>query len=148
MSSITFYKPTPKSNGSAASFSCRKHQSEGINQCYMNIVKQVSWDASKRRASFKSNDPDNDIAIKFNTVELGGIARALAGKEDFSTVHQFDGTATSIKMSWYDRGGAKQFSVSVSKKGNKYGISLTPNECYALSKFCDDTIIKLCEDKE
>lgn len=140
MSSITFFKPTPKNTGSAGSFSCRLNPAGGENQCYLNLIKQNGWDQSRRVATFKGGD---DIAIKFNAVELGGIARALNNKEDFSTVHKFGETTTSIKMSWYNG----KFSLSVSKGGKKFGIGLVPNECYVLSKFIDNAIIKLCEDK-
>jgi len=149
MSSIIFYKPTPKVTGSVAAFSCRKNEQEGVNQFYLNIARQVSWDAKSRTARFRSEKPNNDIAIKLNAVELAGIVRSLSGKEDFSTVHKFQDSTTSIAMKWFKRdNGAPIYSISISRGGEKYGIGLSANEAYVLSKFCDDGILKLCEDKD
>jgi len=148
MSSITFYKPTPKVTGAVAGFSCRVHETHKVHQFYLNIARQVSWDSSSRTARFRSEKPNNDIAIKFNAVELAGIVRALSKKEDFSTVHKFQETTTSISMKWFARSsGSPIFSISISRGGEKYGIGLSANEAYVLSKFCDDSIIKLCQDK-
>ena len=148
MSLITFYKPNPKVTGSVAGFSCRVHDNHKVYQFYLNIARQVSWDAKTRTARFRSEDSNNDIAIKFNAVELAGIIRALSSKENFSTVHKFQDTTTSISMKWFKREkGAPLFSISISRGGQKYGIGLSANESYVLSRFCDDSIIKLCQDK-
>ena len=148
MSSIVFYKPTPTVKGSGAAFSCRPHRVDKNYQFYMNIIRQVGWDAQRKIASFKSNDTNNEIAVKFNVVELGRICRALAKKEAFDTVHRFNETSTSIRMGWTDYRGKPIFSISVSQNGEKYGIGLDANEAYVVSKFCDDAILKLCQDVE
>lgn len=143
MKKISFYKPNPRNTGGAASFSIRDED------FYMNMVRQVSWDAGKKIGSFKSDDPLNAIAIKFSMVELGSIIRCILYKEEFSTVHMFDGTGTSIsfKQSEYTKQvkgkdvSVKVLNINVSKNKEKYSIALDLSEATVLWVFCQHAII-------
>jgi len=148
MKKISFYKPNPRNTGAAASFSVR-NSINNEEDFYMNIVRQVSWDSDKRLGSFKSDDPSNKIAIKFNMVELGSIIRSILYKEEFSTVHMFDKVATSIsfKQSEYTKSykgkdtTVKVLNINVSKNKEKYSVSLDFSEATVLWVFCQHAII-------
>jgi hypothetical protein len=136
MRSIQIYKPNPRASGSAIGFSCSVNQRSGKVESYVNIFNQVSWDAKTRRASFKTEDGSNQIAIKLSIFELGSLIRTMTKGEELSTVHKSDSGTTSIKFNRYSTEKSKGYSFSASREGNKFSCSLTPSEAVVLEEFC------------
>jgi hypothetical protein len=140
MKSIVFYKPNPRNSGCAASLSCGVNTRNQKIEFYLNMVKQVSWNAAERKGSFKSEDPNNKIALKFNITELGSLCYTIATGNDFSTVHRSESGMTSIKFAPYMKGDKRAFGLSVSRNKNKFSIGFEENEAVVIDEFCRQSI--------
>ena len=80
---IEFYKPKPNVKGSA----CRFYLNEQDNSFFSSIIKQKSWDAQKRRASFHTEDVSKKVNVKFSRKEICNILHALKTNSEFSGYH-------------------------------------------------------------
>lgn len=83
---LTLYKSNEKVAGSLVSwsFDSRTLDQEGNKKdpsFYCRIVKQVSWNKTKRIGSFSGGD---SLAIKFTLFEIGKILKCLRNKESVS----------------------------------------------------------------
>lgn len=142
MNRLTFYKPNPRNTGGAAQFNIS--QDKDKIEIYANLTRQVSWDDTTKKGTFKSEDPNNSVALKLNIFELGAIAHAITTNTAFSTVHMFQGGSTSIAFKPYTKkNGETAFGFSVIKNKEKYGIGIELSEAYVIKKFCDIAIEKV-----
>ena len=80
---IDFYKPNSYVKGSA----CRFYLNEQENSFFASIIRQKSWDAKARKASFHANDPQNKVIIKFSRVEICSIIDAIKRNVEFHGYH-------------------------------------------------------------
>lgn len=142
---VTLFKPNKKNNGVLASFQKVKNENNDRGEvCVMlNIVRQSSWDDSKKTGSFRwgENDrKDNTKNVKLNVFELGslihGFENYLEGVKDNSVnlFHRFNDTSTAIWLGRH-KGGEGNFVFSVSEGNNKFLFGITPGEAVVISEF-------------
>lgn len=105
---IEFYKPKPTVKGSA----CRFYLNEVENSFFASIIRQKSWDAKARKASFHANDPENKVILKFSQKEICSFIDAIKRNTDFKGYH---GSNQIVKF---------KFGPYVNKEGNQLGFSL------------------------
>lgn len=129
---IQFYKPNSKNTGHAASFRLVG------DVVYLEIIKQSGWNDTTKTGSFAGsrNDPNKKINIKFNTVELAALVRAIkynvgadvqgSGVGEPVLYHRSEKGMTTIKFLPYfapakpqEQPIQKGFSLSVFAKGNQ-----------------------------
>jgi len=151
MRSIQFYKPNSKNTGGAGAFSCSLNNRTGQVESYINLIKQLSWDSTKKVGKFYDpNITDNKIAIKMSSSELGSMMDVIENLgNEFSTVHRSDSGMTSITFKPYEFKGTKGFSLGASRDGKKFGIGLTIGEAVVVREFCRASILDMMwEDKQ
>ena len=93
---IHFYKPNAKVTGTACSFWYNTNE----KTFFSSMIKQASWDSSKRQGSFVKNKkvPDKNVIVKFSAAEVGGILDSIEANREFSTYHSSKNKITKIKF--------------------------------------------------
>jgi len=96
---ISFYKPNSKNTGTACSFSVNP-KDESV---WSSLIKQSSWNDSKKIGSFSENqnNPNKSVKIKFSLVEVAGLLDSLEKNSEFSAYHSSEKQSTQIKLSPY-----------------------------------------------
>ena len=154
--SISIYKPNSKCAGCAFNFSVSYQNGDKPPALYINAIQQATWDENKKVGSFSQNkeNPDKNIAVKFNEFEVGSIISYLETRIEYSNLHVFDENKTSIKFSPWDKKQkvssydpqTKQFSdkqitvpafgINFTRNGNQtFKIPLEPGEVEVLKNF-------------
>ena len=118
---------------------------------YLSLVRQKSWDATKRLGSFYNNKDEGQSArIKFNEIEVGGLISAIRLYENWSGFHSFDDNKTQITFSTYqkkakegEKEGAKAFSLTVSRNGLKIGLGIERSEAEAIRVFLEQSLVEM-----
>ena len=137
---ITFYKPTPKNTGLAMSFQA----SDRDKHLYVNLLKQVNWDANTKKGSFlaNKNKPGFYANIKFNQIEAGGMLDAIEHNALFSAYHSSAKYITQIKLEPSPVENPTSFVFKVlqtdtqdSTKKSSYFISLTFGEARLVRQY-------------
>lgn len=138
---ISFYKPNNKNTGTACSFSVNP-KDESI---WSSLIKQSSWNDSKKIGSFSENqnNPNKSVKIKFSLVEAAGMLNALEKNVEFSAYHTSEKQSTQIKLSPYIRDDKQVgFSYVVNKTDKQnsenkqtYLIGFYFNEAALLKEF-------------
>lgn len=111
---VQFYKPNAKVTGSACSFWTSEDGS-----IMSSMIKQDSWDDSRKRGSFSKNkdNPNKKVIIKLNATEAGAIVDALESGRKWSGYHQSKNQITKINFGPYERNGEQVgYSYSVNKE--------------------------------
>ena len=82
---ISFYKPTPKVTGTAMSFYLNKRD----NSFFSNLIKQDSWDSSRKIGSFQKNKKveGKNVNIKFSQTEIASIIDSVDRNTEISGYH-------------------------------------------------------------
>ena len=82
---ISFYKPTPKETGTAMSFYLNKRD----NSFFSNLIKQDSWDSSRKIGSFQKNKKveGKNVNIKFSQTEIASIMDSVDRNTEISGYH-------------------------------------------------------------
>jgi hypothetical protein len=82
---ISFYKPTPKVTGTAMSFYLNKRD----NSFFSNLIKQDSWDSSRKIGSFQKNKKveGKNVNIKFSQTEIASFVDAVDRNSEVSGYH-------------------------------------------------------------
>lgn len=116
MTMIQFYKPNPRNSGSACSF--YKTRDGAI---MFSIIKQASWDDSKKTGSFQKNktDPKGNVKVKLSLAEVAGILESIDKDSEFKEFHNSANQTTQIRFAPYldkNTNERKGFSLSVSKQ--------------------------------
>lgn len=138
---ITFYKPNSKNSGTACSFSVNpKDQS-----IWSSLIKQASWNDSKKIGSFSENqnNPNKSVKLKFSLTEAAGLLDALERNSEFSAYHTSEKQSTQIKLAPYLKDNKQVgFSYMVSKTDKQnsenkqsYLIGFYFNEARLLKQF-------------
>jgi hypothetical protein len=138
---ITFYKPNSKNSGTACSFSVNpKDQS-----IWSSLIKQASWNDSKKIGSFSENqnNPNKSVKLKFSLTETAGLLDALERNSEFSAYHTSEKQSTQIKLAPYLKDNKQLgFSYMVSKTDKQnsenkqsYLIGFYFNEARLLKQF-------------
>jgi len=71
---LSFFKANPSNTGTACSFWL--NSKDGSFWC--SLLKQASWDSSKKRGSFAANrDTDKHTRVKFNVTEICGFIEVI-----------------------------------------------------------------------
>jgi len=111
---ISFYKPNSKNSGTACSFTVNTKD----GSIWSSLIKQHSWNESKKIGSFSENqnNPTKSVKIKFSLTETAGILDALERNSEFTAYHTSDKQITRIKLSPYI------------KDNNQVGFSYTVNK--------------------
>ena len=115
---IHFYKPNAKVTGTACSFWYNTNE----KTFFSSMIKQASWDSSKRQGSFVKNKkvPDKNVIVKFSAAEVGGILDSIEANREFSTYHSSKNQITKIKFGKYERDGKQVgFSYGVNKENKE-----------------------------
>ena len=152
---IQFYKPNPKNTGCGCSFKI----SVKDDCVFVNLIKQSSWDESKKRGSFAGNaqNPKMSASLKLSSTEVADIISAMRRNSEFNGFHDSPKQVTRIKFSPYMRASKDNpsemnqvgFSMSVSKESKENaqdktsfligftfgeGVRLESFFCFALAK--------------
>lgn len=138
---ISFYKPNSKNSGTACSFTVNpKDQS-----LWGSLIKQASWNESKKIGSFSENqnNPNKSVKIKFSPTEAAGILDAIERNAEFSAYHASEKQITKIKLCPYVKDGNQiGYSYSVQKEDKQnienkqsYLIGFYFNEARILKQF-------------
>ena len=92
---ISFYKPTEKVTGTAMSFYLNKRD----NSFFSNMIKQDSWDASRKIGSFQKNKKveGKNVNIKFNQTEIAAMVDAVDRNAEVSGYH---GSNQAVRFSF------------------------------------------------
>lgn len=122
---IQFYKPNPKNTGCGCSFKI----SVKDDCVFVNLIKQSSWDDSKKRGSFAGNaqNPKMSASLKLSSTEVADIISAMRRNSEFNGFHDSPKQVTRIKFSPYMRASKDNpsemnqvgFSMSVSKESKE-----------------------------
>ena len=115
MARIQFYKPNPKTTGSACSF--WSNIKEG--SLFGSFIKQSSWNDKTKTGSFKSNkeNPSASTQFKFNQNEVAAIIDCIETDREFSAYHSTPKQVTRFKFTHYSNSkGRVGFSYSVNKE--------------------------------
>ncbi len=150
---IAFFKPNKSNTGHALSF---KTAFNNDSILMLEMVKQSGWDDNNKTGSFKASakDPTKKVAVKFSTIEIGGLILALRKGVPFKAFHKSESGQTSISLSIYekkafgDKPPEKAFSLSVMKGEAKFGASIEFPEAEALLVFLTAFLTNLFNKQE
>ena len=109
---LQFYKPNPKSTGSACSFSYYKTD----KALWVNFIKQASWSTQSKTGTFKGSGPDKKANSKFSVTELAGSVHAIETNGEYGGFHGTKERNTTFKFCPYVR------------EGNQVGYSFSLNQ--------------------
>lgn len=155
---IQFYKPNSKNTGSGCSFNF-----SAKDECvFINLIKQSSWDESKKRGSFAGNaqNPKMSCSVKISTTEAGDIISAIRRNSEFTGFHDSPKQVTRIKFSPYNRPNKENpqqtvqvgFSLSVSKESKEnaqdktsFLMGFTFGEAVKLEAYLSMALVKTFE---
>lgn len=115
MARLQFYKPNPKSTGSACSFWCKAEDSA----IFGSFIKQSGWNTQKKTGSFKANkeNPNASTQFKFNQTEVCSILDTIETNRPFSAYHSTPKQVTKFNFKPYIKDGNQVgFSYSVNKE--------------------------------
>jgi len=112
---LQFYKPNPKSTGSACSFSYNKTD----KALWVNFIKQASWNTQSKTGTFKGSGPDKKANSKFSVTELAGLVHAIETNGEYGGFHGTKERNTTFKFCPYMR------------EGNQVGYSFSLNQSNA-----------------
>ena len=95
---IQFYKPNPRTTGSACSFWMNPD-----GTIMSSLIKQHSWDDKRKTGSFQKNkeNPKGRVIVKLGEPEVGGMMDAIESNREFSTYHSSQNQVLQIKFSPY-----------------------------------------------
>jgi hypothetical protein len=138
---VQFYKPNPRNSGSACSF--YKTRDGAI---MFSIIKQASWDESRKTGSFQKNktDPKGNVKVKLSLAEAAGILEAVDKDVEFKEYHNSQNQSIQIRFAPYvdkNTNERKGFSLSVNKTGKdsqeklSFIIGLTFKEARLLREY-------------
>lgn len=113
---IQFYKPNPRNSGSACSF--YKTRDGAI---MFSMIKQSSWDDSKKTGSFQKNktDPKGNVKVKLSATEAAGFLDTIDKDVEFKEFHNSQNQTIQIRFAPYidkNTNERKGFSLSVYKQ--------------------------------
>ncbi len=148
MSFVKIFKPNPKSTGSVTTFNIGPSEKggdlKGELSVYISCLLQASWDAAKKRPSFKENSklPDKNLRMKLNEFEIGGIIDALMTKSEFKGYHTHSGRSGQVQFSFMPsstpEGVFQGFYLSMLRDGKqKFGCTINRGEARRLLAFFD-----------
>jgi len=122
---IQFYKPNPKNTGSGCSFKI----SVKDDCVFVNLIKQSSWDESKKRGSFAGNsqNPKMSASVKLSSTEVGDIISAMRRNAEFTGFHDSAKQVTRIKFSPYMR-ATKDNPSETAQVGYSFSVSKESKE--------------------
>jgi len=115
---VHFYKPNAKVTGTASSFWFNNEE----NTFFSSMIKQDSWNSSKRTGSFVKNkkNPKATVIVKFSAAEVAGIVDTIESDREFSTYHSSQNQITKIKFCPYIRDGNQVgFSYQINKENKE-----------------------------
>lgn len=100
MNLLSIYKPNSKNSGHAMSVSLSKQESGSFPSVMIEIVKQSSWDNSKKQGSFKhpKGSSGKKTLMKLTDSEVGDIIYSIEKGKTFSAFHKFGESSKSIKI--------------------------------------------------
>ena len=138
---VQFYKPNPRNSGSACSF--YKTRDGAI---MFSIIKQASWDESRKTGSFQKNktDPKGNVKVKLSLAEAAGILETVDKDVEFKEYHNSQNQSIQIRFAPYvdkNTNERKGFSLSVNKTGKdsqeklSFIIGLTFKEARLLREY-------------
>ena len=83
--SLQFYKPNPKSTGTACSF----WRNSEDNTFWVSLIKQDSWNSKTKTGSFSKNkdNPKKRAIVKFSDTEIAGFIDAIERNAEYSGYH-------------------------------------------------------------
>jgi hypothetical protein len=147
---IQFYKPNPKTTGSACSF-----WSNYDGSIMASLIKQASWNNQTKKGSFAQNkdNPTKRVIVKLNPTEVGGLIDTIETNREFSNYHNSQNQTLQLKFAPYLRNNEQVgFSFSVYKQdkedsANKasFVIGFTFSEARYLKEFLIYVLRKIFE---
>lgn len=112
---IQFYKSNAKVTGHACSFNF----SEKDSCVYVNLIKQASWDDSKKRGTFGKNakDPLKSCNFKLSADEMCGVMHAINSNTEFKIFHSNPNQKTIGSFKPYVKGEDQLgYGLSINKQ--------------------------------
>jgi len=122
MARLQFYKPNPKTTGSACSFWCKAEDSA----IFGSFIKQSGWNTQTKTGSFKANkeNPNASTQFKFNQSEVCAILDTIDTNRPFSAYHSTPKQVTKFNFGPYMRDNKQVgFSYSVNKEDKEDSTS-------------------------
>ena len=148
---ISFYKPNSKNTGTACSFSVNSKD----NSVWGSLIKQSSWNETKKLGSFSENqnNPNKSVKVKFSLTEAAGLLDSLERNTEFSAYHTSEKQITKIRLAPYIRDDKQVgFSYSVNKEDKQnienkqsYLIGFYFNEARLLKEFLSYSLNSIFE---
>lgn len=112
---IHFYKPNAKVTGTACSFYLNYRD----NSFFSTLMKQASWDSSKKIGRFHKDKPEHKVNVKYSPKEIAGFINAIERNEECTGYH---GSNQIVKYKFcpYMRDGKQVgFSYLVTKESKE-----------------------------
>jgi hypothetical protein len=119
-----WYHPTPAVKGSACSF----YLNDSENAFFASIIKQKTWDAKTRRASFHRDEPNQRVIIKFSCKEICQFINAIENNGKFEGYHGTQNSAQIVKFRFGPYHKKTKGSDGDWSEGPQVGFSLTVNK--------------------
>ena len=160
--SIQIYKPTKDNTGFGFSFSMGIDKKTDEPVLFVNGIAQYSWNNGVGSFQKNSEDPNKNVALKFNEFECGSIISCIKNRFEWNTFHQNKENKTTIKFTPWDRSVKIQkfnpktknydetyqtipsFGMTIVKNGNQtFKLSLDPGESECIVKFLDFLLSKI-----
>ena len=80
---IHFYKPNVKVTGTACSFYLNYRD----NSFFSTLMKQASWDSSKKIGRFHKDNPAAKVNVKYSPKEIAGFINSIEKNEECNGYH-------------------------------------------------------------
>ena len=116
-----WYHPTPKCTGSACSF----YLNDSENSFFSSIIKQKTWDADRRRATFHKDNADERVIVKFSCKEICALIDCMERNVEYSGYH---GSNQIIRFRFGPYAKKQKDSSGEWVEGPQVGFSLTVNK--------------------
>tara|TARA_Y100001963_G_scaffold26466_1_gene36039 strand:- start:1514 stop:2122 length:609 start_codon:yes stop_codon:yes gene_type:complete len=127
---ISFYKPTERVTGTALSFYLNKNDKNAKDgfSFWGELLKQASWDNSKRQGDFRANKKvsGKNINIKFSQTEIASFIDAMERNTEFTGYHGSNQVVRfsfgpyipkkQVKGEWVEGKEQKGFSFRVTRE--------------------------------
>ncbi len=135
----TIYKPNAKNAGSCCSFKIIKRENKF--HLFMELLKQKSWDETKRLGTFDI-EKENKIVLKLSPEEAGKIIHAIDNKSTLKGFHSSNEHQTQFTLSTWEKERVVNFSFSAKSGSKTISIPIYAEETVILKEFLRQYIIK------
>ena len=128
MNQLQFYKPNPKSTGSACSFwkNQEEKNNETVHTFWCSLIKQHSWNSKTRTGSFSENkdNPEKRVIIKFSATEICGLIDAIERNVPYEGYHGSNQVVKFYFKPYFPKKKDKENKWVASKEQGGFSLSV------------------------